>query len=49
MNLTGHEYFAMQPKFNSSFTSLMYYVVTDAFKTHTANYQLRSLAWPPIN
>ena len=38
---------AVQPKFSDDFSKLVYIGTKDKFLSHSGNYQLRYLRWPP--
>ena len=41
------EFMACGPKFSDDYSKLIYVGAEDKFISHTGNYQLRSLRWPP--
>ena len=45
--LNGEEFMAINPKFSEDFSKLLYFGAKDKFISHTGNFQLRYLSWPP--
>ena len=47
--LNPNEFMAFCPKFSDDFTKLIYFGTKEKFISHTGNFQLRYLKWPPTS
>ena len=45
--LTQNEFMSVYPKFSEDYSKLVYISAKEKFLSHTGNYQLRFLRWPP--
>ena len=45
--LNPTEFMSVIPKFTEDFSKLMYFASKDKFISHTGNFELRYLHWPP--